>query len=98
MTMMQMNNTPIFIEPDDVWLFRDGRPFAADDQSRAASLFPPTPRTLQGALRSARLAQSGASFRNQTTWPTDVGNPNNFGDLKLRGPILAKRKVKSAED
>ncbi|MBL8152360.1 MAG: CRISPR-associated protein Cmr3, partial [Blastocatellia bacterium] len=38
----------LFIEPSDVWLFRDARPFAAGEQSRATSLFPPTPRTIQG--------------------------------------------------
>lgn len=81
----------IFIEPSDVWLFRDGRPFTPDERGRAVSLFPPTPRTMQGVIRSARLAQSAASFTDQSTWPPDVGGPNDFGQLRLRGPILAKR-------
>ncbi len=89
--MTTMNKTPLFIKPDDVWLFRDGRPFAAGDQARAASIFPPTPRTIQGTLRSARLAQSGKSFTEQATWPEDVGTPDDFGSLLLRGPVLAKR-------
>jgi CRISPR-associated protein Cmr3 len=93
--MTAMNKTPLFIEPDDVWLFRDARPFAAGDQARAASIFPPTPLTMQGALRSARLAQYGASFTQQSTWPADVGTPQDFGSLHLRGPILAKRKGRS---
>lgn len=84
----------LFIEPSDVWLFRDARPFAAGEQSRAASLFPPTPRTMQGALRSARLGQSGEPF-HFSQWSqalrNEIGQPDNFGALNLRGPVLAKR-------
>jgi CRISPR-associated protein Cmr3 len=98
--MTTMNRTSLFIEPDDVWLFRDGRPFAAGDQARAASIFPPTPRTMQGALRSARLAQSGEPF-HFSGWSqslkSEIGTPNDFGGLNLRGPILAKRKGHSRE-
>jgi len=81
----------IFIEPSDVWLFRDARPFAPDERGRAVSLFPPTPRTMQGVIRSLRLAQSGASFEKQSTWPADVGTPNDFGSLLLKGPLIARR-------
>jgi CRISPR-associated protein Cmr3 len=49
----------IFIRPTDVWLFRDGRPFSAGDH-RATSLFPPTPFTLQGAVRAKVLLESKA--------------------------------------
>lgn len=91
-----MSMTSVFIEPSDVWLFRDGRPFAANDQSRAASIFPPTPRTLQGVIRSARLAQSGEPF-DFTKWSdalkAEIGQPDNFGALQMRGPLLAKQKA-----
>lgn len=91
----------LFIEPTDVWLFRTGRPFAAQDQSRAASIFPPTPRTVQGALRSARLGQSGASFAHHQQWPAalqaEIGRPDDFGALQVRGPLLAKRKGRSQQ-
>lgn len=86
-----MSAKNLFIEPSDVWLFRTGRPFAADEQTRAASIFPPTPRTMQGALRSAYLAQKGVSFTNQTTWPREIGSPDCFGDLQARGPLIARR-------
>jgi len=90
-----MSMTSVFIQPSDVWLFRDGRPFAANDQGRAASIFPPTPRTLQGVIRSARLAQSGESF-DFTKWPAtlraEIGQPDDFGALQMRGPLLAKRR------
>lgn len=52
----------IFIVPDDVWLFRDGKPFAAGDVHRAVSVFPPTPNTVQGALRSKALLSSDVSL------------------------------------
>lgn len=85
----------LFIEPADVWLFRDARPFTAGEQSRATSLFPPTPRTIQGALRSARLGQSGEPF-HYSQWSeglrSEIGQPNDFGALNLRGPIVARRK------
>ena len=85
----------LFIEPTDVWLFRTGRPFAAGDQARAASIFPPTPRTVQGALRSARLGQSGEPF-DYRQWSdalkAEIGQPDNFGALQVRGPLLAQRQ------
>jgi CRISPR-associated protein Cmr3 len=81
----------IFIEPGDVWLFRDGRPFAAGEEHAARSIFPPTPRTMQGAIRSARISQSGASFTDQGKWPADVGTPNDYRNLRMRGPVLARR-------
>jgi CRISPR-associated protein Cmr3 len=46
----------IFVEPLDVWLFRDGKPFSAGEQSRATGMFPPLPTTFQGAVRTAALA------------------------------------------
>lgn len=46
----------ILIEPNDVWLFRDGRPFSAGDDHHASSLFPPPISTLEGALRAACIA------------------------------------------
>jgi hypothetical protein len=47
--------TTLFLEPLDVWLFRDGRPFMAGQQFRAASRFPPSPLVVQGALRAYHL-------------------------------------------
>ena len=81
----------LFIDPTDVWLFRDGRPFTGGEDHRAISLFPPTPYTMQGAIRSAKIAQSGGSFTDPSTWPAEVGKPHDYGALKLRGPFVAKR-------
>jgi CRISPR-associated protein Cmr3 len=84
----------IFIEPSDVWLFRDGRPFAPGERGRAASFFPPTPQTMQGVIRSLRIAQSGEPF-DYRQWSeilkAEIGQPDNYGAVHLRGPLVAKR-------
>jgi CRISPR-associated protein Cmr3 len=90
----------IFIEPSDVWLFRDGHPFAPNERGRAVSLFPPTPQTMQGVIRSARLAHSQEPF-DYRNWSdalkSEIGQPDNFGALSLRGPLVAKRQGSSVQ-
>lgn len=52
----------LFIEPFDVWMFRDGKPFTAGEQTRATGFFPPLPTTFQGVIRTAGLVRAlGAS-------------------------------------
>ncbi len=84
----------LFIEPSDVWLFRDARPFSAGETSRAAGIFPPTPQTMQGMVRSLRLGQSQETFdyrRWSSALQGQIGQPNDYGALTLRGPLLASR-------
>lgn len=52
----------ITITPLDVSLFREAKPFTAGDNFRAASLFPPTPLPLVGALRSRIFTSQGVNF------------------------------------
>ncbi len=98
----------LFIEPSDVWLFRDGKPFDAGADHRAASLFPPNPSTLQGAIRSNVLALYGVDFEvfrqgkaapeihAQIGYPPTPGTKGNasgrLGSLQLNGPYLARRE------
>ena len=95
----------LFIEPSDVWLFRDGRPFDAGSDHRAASVFPPHPTTIQGALRRQVLALYGVDvdqYRNrqdvpedvarQIGWPPTRDEPGTLGTIQLRGPFVAKRQ------
>lgn len=63
----------IFVEPMDPLLFRTARPFDVGENNLAESIFPPTPETLQGAIRAA-LA---------THWNTAKTLPENFGDPAL---------------
>lgn len=81
----------IFIEPVDVLLFRDGRPFSAGEGHRARSLFPPTPNTMQGVVRSKILAERCGRYeqyrdgcldcaeQENCTIPEEIGRPNQSG-------------------
>jgi CRISPR-associated protein Cmr3 len=87
----------IVIRPMDVWLFRDGKPFRAGEDHAAETLFPPSPFTLQGAIRPKVLADKGVNLaefaKNGERNPDpDVGYGENFGKLRLRGPILMRCK------
>ena len=90
----------ILIRPVDVWLFRDGRPFRAGEDHLAVSLFPPTPFTLQGAIRTKALVDKGIDVhdfvqyvKQNKPYPEapEIGFGDNFGDLRLLGPLLARR-------
>jgi len=79
----------IFIEPIDVLLFRDGRPFSAGDDHTARSVFPPNPMTFQGALRSLILSQHSFDFRRASEF-IGVGS-KDYGKLQMKGPFLARK-------
>lgn len=87
--------TRLFLEPLDVWLFRDGRPFTARADHYAQSLFPPSPLTLYGALRTKLLfdaaARTRASVADAEFARRTVGAPDDFTRLRLRGPFPARR-------
>lgn len=81
------------ITPADVWLFRDGKPFTAGEDHIAQSTFPPSPFTLQGAIRTKVLADKGinpSEFARQGSPDPDVGYGDNFGKLRLCGPLLMR--------
>lgn len=91
----------LFIEPTDVWLFRDGRPFDAGSDHRAASLFPPPPSVIQGALRAAHVTFRGGKMDDyvarrlleieQEIGSPDAGKPDNPLPFRLRGPFIMRR-------
>jgi len=89
-----MSNTsasrPLFIRPQDVWLFRDGKPFDAGSDHRAASLFPPMPTVVQGMLRRLLLDQKHIDLNDSTNVAKHVGKQTDFADLRLRGPWIRK--------
>lgn len=87
----------IFIEPTEPLLFRTGRPFDVGENNFAESIFPPTPETLQGAVR-AMIA---------TYWNTDqtldkvfqqpelvnlIGDRTRYGRFRITGISLGRRK------
>jgi CRISPR-associated protein Cmr3 len=67
----------IFIIPSEPLLFRrTGRSFSAGEGGYADSLFPPTPETLQGAVRAAV-----AAHWDRTLTPDEVFKQQEFVDL-----------------
>ncbi len=93
----------LFIEPNDVLMFRDGRPFAGGDDHFARGIFPPSPATFYGALRSHILSHYWSEFDKFKTGQIpdevrkEVGTPNELGSIVFRQFALAKRNSAGAE-
>lgn len=87
------------IRPQDVWLFRDGKPFSAGDDHSARSMFPPTPLTVQGALRQKISVSLGVSLREYKTASTSAGKAieyigkhgelHELGKFRMQGPYIS---------
>ncbi len=93
----------IRIEPFDVLLFRDARPFSAGESFRAASAgFPPSPLPFVGALRSTLFQGLGIDYADYreacrpggrpTPAAADAagryGTPDDLGGLRFWGPFV----------
>ncbi len=98
-----MRWTWYFIEPHDVWMFRDNKPFTAQQSFVARSMFPPTPQTMQGAIRthvierasvgwSAYARGESPDLRQLVGTPPTADGPGELGSLRLRGPFVARRE------
>src|SRR5581483_9227188 len=85
----------LFIEPIDVWLFRDGKPFDAQSDHRATSLFPPYPSVMQGVIRSQHLVanKDEVDLTNQAAVTAFIGDDKDYKGLRLRGPFIAMRNL-----
>ncbi|MCS6816259.1 MAG: type III-B CRISPR module-associated protein Cmr3 [Blastocatellia bacterium] len=93
----------IFIEPLDVLLFRESKPFTGGEDHLARSVFPPPPSTVYAAIRSHLLSQYFGrfeAFKEEKSVPPElageIGSPTTFGTLELRR-LLVARKRESAE-
>jgi len=84
--------TILFMEAEDVLLFRDGRPFNAGSDHEARSLFPPLPSVIQGVLRSHYLTHRNIPLNDPDAIRQLVGDPAKPAGLSLRGPFLARRE------
>ncbi len=96
----------VFIEASDVWLFRDNKPFSAQQNFVAQGQFPPTPMTIQGAVRTHFLenallseGRSWGDYRRgnvsssiiQTVGlPAFDGQHATQGSLHITGPFVAR--------
>ena len=82
----------LFLAPEDVWLFRDGRPFDAASSHRARSLFPPYPSVLQGVIRSHELIMKKIDLEDKDKIIEVVGTADTYGKLTMCGPFIATYK------
>ena len=87
--------TGMQLHPIDTWFFRDGTPFTADDaaQEGVASLFPPSPLTIVGAVRAALAASKG--WDGRSGWSREIcavlgDGPDDLGALSVNGPFLLR--------
>jgi len=87
----------------DTLFFRGPQPFVAGESVFVQSLFPPTPRTMQGMVRSALLEAHGVNYHAFKRGTCDVcepeeqcavmdvvGSPGAVGTLDLLGPYLLR--------
>ncbi|RKU12134.1 type III-B CRISPR module-associated protein Cmr3 [Candidatus Poribacteria bacterium] len=83
----------LFLQANDTFFFRDGRPFTKGDQSEGYSIFPPLPSTILGALRTAYIAEHGdLSAFYAGKMAMTIGTPNSLGSINLNGVFLADRE------
>src|SRR6266496_5802779 len=75
----------IFIEPTEPLLFRTGRSFTAGENNFAESIFPPTPETMQGAVRAA-IAVHWGQMQNPP-----ISNPNEIFKQRDLVRLIGKR-------
>jgi CRISPR-associated protein Cmr3 len=88
----------LFLEPAEPLLFRGtGRSFDAGESSYADTLFPPTPETLQGAVRAAiathwdRTKTLVEVFQEQALVDL-IGDRSRYGRFRVTGIALARRR------
>jgi len=95
----------IFIEPAEPMLFRTGRPFNAGENNFAETIFPPTPETLQGALRAMIAVQWSKAQTDKTRLVNEIfhesavvkligrrfNGKNIYGRFRITGLTLGRR-------
>lgn len=86
----------IFIHPSEVLLFRTGQPFHAGENHYADTLFPPTPETLQGAIRATIATcwnrdKTLAEVFQEPEIVALIGNQEHYGRFFITGISLGRR-------
>jgi CRISPR-associated protein Cmr3 len=97
-----MSDQWIFIQPNDVWFFRDNKPFSAGQNFVARGQFPPNPTTVQGAVRTYYLEQQGVNWEaykagdvpdaisEMVGLPAGSNRPASQGQLRIQGPYVGR--------
>jgi CRISPR-associated protein Cmr3 len=84
----------LFLEANDTFFFRDGRPFTRGEQSEGYSIFPPFPSTVMGALRSAWIAHNGGLGEfSAGKMKRAIGTKEslNGASIQIKGVFLGRR-------
>ena len=89
----------LFIEPTESLLFRNGRPFDAGQDNFAESLFPPTPETIQGAVRATIASywdprKNIADAFDDTKLTSRIGDRDSYGRFRITGFTLGRYATK----
>ncbi len=84
----------LFLQPNDAFFFRDGRPFTKGEQAEGHSIFPPLPSTVLGALRSTYITEFGdLSLFCSNGMKDMIGTSESLCDaIRLRGVFLASNQ------
>src|SRR5437899_7108941 len=87
----------IFLEPTESLLFRTGRPFDAGENGYAESIFPPTPETLQGAIRAAIATHWDTTKTLEEAFQDPklvdyIGDRKSYGRFRITSMALGRRK------
>jgi CRISPR-associated protein Cmr3 len=90
----------IFIQPCEVLLFRTAHPFHAGENHYADTLFPPTPETLQGAIRTTIASywntdKTLAEVFQEPELVALIGNQEHYGRFSITD-ITVGRRLKDA--
>jgi CRISPR-associated protein Cmr3 len=93
----------LFFEPTEPLLFRTGRPFDVGENNFAESIFPPTPETLQGAVRAAIATYWNTSktldeIFQQTELTDLIGDRKQYGRFRITGITLGRYKKETRPD
>lgn len=90
----------LFIEPTEPLLFRTARPFDAGENNLAESIFPPTPETLQGAIRATIATYRNTTKTLQENFQDEkltdlIGDRTSYGRFRITGITLGRRSKNS---
>ncbi len=93
----------LFFEPTEPLLFRTGRPFDVGENNFAESIFPPTPETLQGAVRAAIATYWDTSktldqIFQLTALTNLIGDRKQYGRFRITGMTLGRYKKGETPD
>ncbi|MBM7865793.1 hypothetical protein GTO89_03180 [Heliobacterium gestii] len=89
-----MSSTKLWVlQALDTLFFRDGSPFNAGEGgfTSVSSTFPPMMSTLQGAVRTALAYGQGWRPEHGASFPRQLGDHQDIGELVLRGPYVQWR-------